>query len=381
MKKIVILTTSGGGGHISASKALRQYLHKKYSIVETNIFSEILYQLDFVRWFSLKKYNGEDFYNYLVQKKAFKRINILWSLGKFATRILKPILLKMLRKYFKSENPDLIISVIPLLNGIILKACKELDIPFLVVPTDLDATTFIYGINNPDYTKFEFNVAFADNDIFKTIEPAHIDFEQLSVNGFPLRESFFEEKNPQKIKKEFNIETEKPIILLMMGAVGSKESYTFMTYLSKITNPAHIIICLGKNKKNIQQFKNLRLPNHISLSLLAFTEKISDLMSISDILITKSGTVTVCESIYMNLPLLLDATSEVLLWEQFNHLFVTKNRFGLTIKKYKELPQIVDMLLSNPKMLEMYKKNLTEYPKKNFEESIQIIIEKLISKK
>jgi len=45
-------------------------------------------------------------------------------------------------------------------------------------------------------------------------------------------------------------------------------------------------------------------------------------MAASDLCITKSGSVSVCETIYSNLPVLLDATSDVLRWEQFNHRFI-----------------------------------------------------------
>ena len=44
---------------------------------------------------------------------------------------------QLLHDYFIQTKPSLIISVIPLINNIILDAAQELNIPFMMVPTDL----------------------------------------------------------------------------------------------------------------------------------------------------------------------------------------------------------------------------------------------------
>ena len=81
------------------------------------------------------------------------------------------------------------------------------------------------------------------------------------------------------------------------------------------------------------------------MSIVGFTERISDYMAVSDILITKSGTLSVCEAIYMNLPMLLDATSTILPWEQFNHTFIKQHNFGESITDYAMIEPMISALL------------------------------------
>src|SRR5262249_25768780 len=149
----------------------------------------------------------------------------------------------------------------------------------------------------------------------------------------PLRPEFFTAKDINGIKKEFNIQPNKPVILMLMGAVGSQALFTFAQEILKISFPCHVIICVGKAHEMIDKIKQLNFPSHISYTVVGFTQKMADLMAVADLFITKSGTVSVCEAIYSNLPLLVDATTGVLAWEQFNHQFIKKHGFGDIISK------------------------------------------------
>jgi processive 1,2-diacylglycerol beta-glucosyltransferase len=163
-----------------------------------------------------------------------------------------------------------------------------------------------------------------------------------------------------------------------MGAQGSNELYTFSKQLAQLSIPAHLIIVLGKSEHLRKAFTRITFPSHISTSLLGFTDRMPDLMRVSDILLTKSGTVSVNEALYAQLPMLLDGTSGVLEWEQFNHKFIRKHEFGNIIKHSYNIPHMVTLLLTNKAYNERIKQRLAQFEKKNTEQEIKLLVRSIL---
>ncbi|TET06783.1 hypothetical protein E3J79_00885 [Candidatus Dependentiae bacterium] len=381
MKKVLILTSTGGGGHISVSNALNTYLCSTYDVKEVLVFKHILKSLDPFMSFIFAHINGENIYNYLIRKKWYFLANLLYNFGEhyFAFRSNK--IGKILDTYFIKEKPDLVISVIPIINQDILLATKKLNIPFLLIPTDLDTTTFLYRLNGSNHPNFKLSLAFDDEDIHRITKQASISQNQITINGFPLRTDFFKDKNKAQIHKKFNIPDDKPVILLLMGTQGSNNMSRFVKELAMLTTPTHLICCIGKNKAISPLISTIPLPDHISLSIIEFTQQISDLMDISDLIITKSGSVSVCETIYSNIPPMLDATSTILRWEQFNHHFITKHQLGGIISGKTSIAKQVEMVLSNKELLTTFRNNLLAYKKKQSPNEIPQLIASMLAYK
>lgn len=379
MKKIIIFTSHGGGGHISVSNALEKYLNTDYEVYSIPIFTEILHAIDPIQVISSKKNNGERMYNFLMRKKQFLLLNLIYSIGYRYFNFLHKKIYILITAYLQKYKPDLIISVIPIINNIVLEAAHHLNIPLILIPTDLDATTFINGIHKPTYNNFITALSFNDSTIMQTLTSAQLSEKNLVTTGFPIRPDFFENKNKDNIKHFYNIPHNKPIILLIMGAQGTQSMYIFAQQLKKLSFDAHLIFCVGKNKTIGPKIKALSFPPHITYTIVEFTERISDLMAIAEILITKSGTVSVCEAIYTNLPLLLDATSTVLTWEQFNHQFIKNHNFGDLITNTNTIALKVTEFFYDKNKYSAMKESLLHFQKKNPITEITHIINTLIN--
>lgn len=363
MKKILILTSTGGGGHIAVSDALKKYLEKDYEIHDFLLFKYILSSLDPFMSAIFGRFNGENIYNYFMRKKYFTLANLLYRFGEYYFTLRSKKIRNILECHFKEKKPDLIISVIPIINQDVFLVTKKLGIPFLLVPTDLDATTFLYRINGQAHPNFKLSLAFDDNEIRKVAEKNGIRPDSISINGFPLRPDFFKEKNIDQIKKEFNFPNNKHCILLLMGTQGSRDIIRFTRALAKLDIPSHLICCIGKSDFLKAILRSIDLPKHISISIIGFTQQIADLIAVSDVIITKSGTVSVCETIYSNKPTLLDATTKVLQWEKFNHHFFKKHNIGGVISHDLPIARQVKAILSQKKLLNSYKKNTYKFSK------------------
>ncbi len=376
MKRVLIFTSAGGGGHLSASNAIKQQLEAYYT-VETRLIFEVLSSIDVIRFFTFQKYGFEDFYNYLLKKQYLKILNLCIALGLVYFRLRPKKITAVMTQFLSKDKPDLIISVIPLFNQYIHKAAQQLSIPFILVPTDLDITTFVTGIQDT-YPKFKLALAFEDPACTKLAESHAITKRHMAVTGFPLKKDFFKtDLLRTSVHQEFSIDASKPVIMILMGAQGSFSTYTLARELQYCVMPVHIIFCLGRNESLRAKIQALQFGEHVSYSIVGFTNKISELMSVSDLIITKSGSVSVCEALYKNIPIILDGTSDLLLWEKFNHSFIEQHKFGRVLKHPRELCFLIEQFLSKP-VHRQYKKNIELLEKKQGVVEIEKLVKEMI---
>lgn len=378
MKKILIFTSGGGGGHISVTHALIALLHTKYQVKPLFIFNDVLSDIDPAQMLLGKKNRGEDLYVWLIRHKFIRTLNILGKFGEWYYQWRSKKVTELIGKCLDDEKPDLVISVIPLVNNLILHACQERALPLLIVPTDLNTRTFMVGIKNPHYKKYIVALTLDIPESREPVENAGITNNHVKVTGLPLRPDFFEEKNIALIKKNLGVPTGKPVILVLMGAAGSQATLMYAKALSQIQHPAHLLFCIGKNPKVETEIKKIKFPKHITYTIIGFTNRISDLMAIANLFITKSGSVSFCEGIYMNLPMLLDATTPVPTWEQSNHVILKEAGGGDSVKSYKDLADMVDNLLAHPAQLKEMSRNLEEIETHRADSQILSIIRGLL---
>lgn len=378
MKKIIILSCNGGGGHTSVAQALQEYLKTDYTVEIANIFEDILAPLDLSQPFTRRQVTGEKIYNYWMARKWYRVINGYMRLGIAYYGTLSFLVDYYFSEFFKKEKPDLIISVTPVVNNTILKVAKRFNIPFLLVPTDLDISTFLNGIKKPSYEKFKVALAFENQGMEQQISKARMAEQALDTTGFIIRPDFFEQKDIPTLKKLYDIPSNKPVILVLLGAVGLQTQPAVAQQLTKLDFSAHFIFCVGRQEELHTTIRQLAWPEHLSLTTIGFTKHISDLMAVSDLLITKSGTVSVSEAIYMNLPMILDSTSSLLNWEKHNHNFVATNNFGISIKNLNDLPNLVKKIMHDSEKLTEYKLSMLQYKKNHGGTRVRHLIKQML---
>jgi len=350
-RRVIIFSCSGGGGHATATTAIKAYLGDVYDVVDVNIFSEVLGTCDPFRLISDGSFSGEDIYNFLIRQGAAWGGNMLCSMGCLLTQMQQRRLTTLIEEFLIRNKPDVLISVIPIVNGLIYTAAERLNIPFAIITTDLYTATFWYGIHQPSYKHFYFCVPCADELVVKEVAPAGIPESCIRYVGYPVRPAFLERSYVEELRSQLQLPQDKPIVMVMMGAAGSTATIGYARKLSHIDIPMHIIFCVGRNVALLQAIRDISFPDHITISLFSFTEQVGDLMRASDILITKSGSASVCEALYVGIPLLLDNTAPVLLWEQLNFDFIQQHGCGSVITSLHHLPIHMHRLLEDAEHL------------------------------
>ncbi|HEV2601563.1 MAG TPA: glycosyltransferase [Candidatus Babeliales bacterium] len=380
MKKIVIFTSSGGGGQISVTKALAEHLSGAYQIVPSYIFASVLGSIDLIQTLTFGKYTGEDLYNHLLAKQSLKIFNgLFYKLGSMYYGFYHKRTKRLLKVYLEEEKPDLVISVIPYANQGILEATQELGIPFLLFTADLDPFIYLHNMEYCDDKLFKLAVPFSDPVLLSHVEKYAVSQDNVVVTGYPVHPAFTQKKDSAAIKKELQIPADKPVVFVLLGALGSPSQYTFAQELASISYPVHIIFGVGKNHEMKQKIEDIAYPEHITKMVIGFTDRVADIMAISDILLTKSGSVSFCEGLYMNVPMLLDATADtVIQWEKENHVLVERLEFGVSIKNYKQAVDMITYWLANPEELQKVKQRIMNFEKKDGLIGLQQMVGRLL---
>lgn len=372
-KKILILSCHGGGGHMSSANAIAAYL-AQHDVKIVDFIGDTLAHLDPLFYLSGKKYTGQDCYNFLLQRNYKRTINALFHVGLFLINMRKSILHFSTKKFFAQEKPDIIISVIPLINDIIAQTAAEHNVPCFIVPTDFDTHTFIHNI---DITNSNTRICLPINypEITKRLSLKSINnLSNVRITGFPVRPSFLIPKDKSDLKKDFSIYHEKPIMLLVMGATGSSATIDYLKMMVAVNVPFHVMACIGRSNCLKEQIEALQFPEHITVTIVDHTKNIADVMAIADFAISKPGSVTFAEMLYMNLPMLLDNTTPALLWEQMNLDLVRTYQLGGVIQDYDEVAPLVTRYLTNERYRHTIKKNIEILTKPNFATSLQVLL-------
>jgi processive 1,2-diacylglycerol beta-glucosyltransferase len=381
-KKILILSSLGGGAHKVASGTLETLFNKEYSVKTIFPINSLLSQYDPIKQITNNKYSGEDFYNKLLQEGWINSINLMSFY--FGPSLIFAKTKKLERKFLEiylEEKPDIIISVIPLLNLAAKNAADRLKIPYILISLDMDLSLWAKGLKEISTENFLMTVCdeFAKQSIAKKLE--RFKPEQIKIIGMPTKPDFLKERTEKEkdaIKKEWNIPSNKFTVLLMMGSTGSEILITYAKKLSQLDLPIHVLVCRGRLAELDKELQPIIVEANAqtSFTIVPFTPKIADLMSVSDVFITKAGGLSFNEARTMKLPMLIEKTQATLYLEQGVINYVQEKGLGRTIKKFRHLNEILKNFL-NKQYYENFKKAFDKLPKNNFNNEIIEIVHKM----
>lgn len=381
-KKIVIFTSIGGGAHLSAADAVKGYLGDSYDISMVAAFKELGKGLDPVFNITGGSQCGEDLFNYLNRNENMLSIRLLCEFGNLYLHLIGSRLTDLFTDYLILQQADAVISVVPVLNGALYRAAEKLNIPFAIIPPELDTTNYHNDIYKPTFKKFYYGLVLDDAKIREKIKLAHIPEEKIRILGFPARPAFLQSITHSKLslKEEFGIPLDKPVVMIMMGGIGSCAMKRYAKKIAKMDIAMHVIFCLGRNEELATYIQsNIKFPKQISISLIKSTPRIRDIMEISDVLITKAGPTSICEALYANLPVIIDNTYKVMYTERLNIKFVVDNKFGEQLRFLHRLPSVLKKMLQNNEYHQTLKNNIAKFVFPDSSKNIKNLVEEMLA--
>lgn len=365
MKKILIFYASFGGGHLSAANSIKQYIEQNYPEDKVEIVDCMLY-VDKI----LNKISTDAYAN------MTKSAPWLWArmyakaekgaLSTIASSSFNMLSLKLI-KLFNELDPDIVISTHPFSGQMVSHLKKKGKIKQVTLATVLtDFAPHDQWLIGHEYTDFFF---VAHNKMKKMLVDYGIDESKIFATGIPLSNRFLLNFDRDKIKDEFGLDhTRKTILFFAGGELGLGKEKTVAVLKSFIKHGkdnCQIVAISGKNEKMKEKFEELVYDENASsfVKVLGYTKMVPELMSISDLVVTKPGGLTVTESLASGLPLVV--INPIPGQEIENAEFLENSGVAIWIKKESDVDKEIKNLLSDESAMFRMKINSKLLAKKN----------------
>ena len=372
MKKIMIFYGSYGGGHLSAAKAIKEYIETNYNDIEIQMIDCVEYVNKALNKVTTKAYNdmakvAPKAWGY-IYKKAESGI-----VGKFSIDINKLMAIK-LNRLLRKFNPDYVISTHPFSSFMCAYLKKKGKAHFKLSTVMTDFAPHEQWLMYPYFVNSFF---VATNEMKKALISKGIAENKIHVTGIPLSKRFLEIHDKEKTFEEFNLNPVKPTILFFGGGkmgIGKATTLEVLNTLSSNFKEYQIIAVSGQNKDMYENFKKIvkNTDREDSIKVLEFTDKIPELMNISSLVITKPGGLTTTESLASNLPMII--INPIPGQEEENAKFLENNGVGIWIKKNDNIKEKIESVLCNSNKLIEMKENTKKLSKPHSTEKICKII-------
>lgn len=350
---ILFLAVSAGGGHLRAAEAIQEYMEANYRKSKSRIIDAYKYVSPIIDKVVIGGYlktlkNSPKLWGKLYEMaEKGENVNDL-------SKTLNKILSFKIKRLIKELNPDVVICThpFPLQMACNLKKKGQIKVPIVNIMTDY--STHSFWIN-------EYVDAYivANESLIGEMEDRGVRREIIYPLGIPIRNKFLTIKNKNEILNNYRL-SDKPTFLLMGGSLGLGEIKKLFLNLLKSQHDFQLIIVCGKNVKLKKQLERIYFKSMSSKRALifGFTEKIDEIMAISDLIITKPGGLTITESLAMQLPIAI--ISPIPGQEEKNAQFLLNNGVGIRVTDAEAIERTIYQFLDNPLRVK-HIKEMSEY--------------------
>ena len=368
MKKVLIFYASYGGGHLNAAKSIKECIDTNYPNYETELIDCMKYINKPIEKITTAAYRE-------MAKKAPWAWGKIYSdsqkgpLAHISSRSNKIFAIKLL-KLLREKQPDIIISTHPFGSQMCsyLKRKGKITAEIATIMTDFSPhDQWLVGNETTDFF-------FVANDKMKDyLVSKNIPDSKVFVTGIPISSRFLRTYNRKEILKEFDLKDNTKNILFFGGGefgLGKARTVEIFNNLVKNFNDIQVIAIAGKNEKMKSEFEKIVEENNKQdcVRVLAFTNKVPELMSISDLVISKPGGLTTSESLASNLPMII--INPIPGQEEENAEFLESKGTGIWLRKDDSSREVLKSVIDNPEKLSTMKKNTEILAKKHSTENI-----------
>ena len=366
--KIIIFYASYGGGHLNAAKSIESYLKSTYPNFEVEL-------IDCMKYVNI----GIEKITTTAYREITKKMPWAWGklyadsqkgiLAHLSSRTNKLFAIKLL-KLLREKQPDIIISTHFFGSQMCsyLKRKGKINAKLATIMTDFAPhDQWLIGNDNIDYY-------FVAHQGMKTfLISQNIPEEKIFVTGIPISNRFLLHFKKQEILDNFNLSEKRKNILFFGGGefgLGKTQTVEIFESLIRDFNDLQVIAISGKNPKMKESFNNIvqKYNKENSVKILEYTNQVPELMSISDLVVSKPGGLTTSESLASNLPMII--INPIPGQEEENAEFLESHGVGIWIRKHVSSEKIFKDIFSTPEKLQQMKENTNKLAKKHSTEDI-----------
>lgn len=302
-KKILILMSDTGGGHRASAEAIAEATAHLYG-------QEISVRI-VDAWRSCAPWplnRVPNAYPWLVSdglwlwKALWRSDDRTWP-PRLIAPAATPLVSGSITELFRAEEPDLVVSVHPIVNHIPLRVLRKTlnsYVPYVIVVTDMVTAHPAWFCPQADYCMVPTEAA--RQRALRYGMPA----ERLEVVGQPVGLRFAAGVGEKlHLRQKLNLDLDRPAVLIVGGGEGMGPVYETARAIASGVPRAQLLIVAGRNQ-NLQR-KLEASAWEIPIQVYGFVTNMPELMGASDVLITKAGPGTLSEAFIAGLPVIISS--------------------------------------------------------------------------
>jgi UDP-N-acetylglucosamine--N-acetylmuramyl-(pentapeptide) pyrophosphoryl-undecaprenol N-acetylglucosamine transferase len=272
MSKKILISTGGSGGHVVPATILYEHLKDQFHVSMSTDFRGL-------KFLDKDKYNLEIFNVTPISKNIFL---LPFQFFLIIYLIIKSIL------FLKKKKIDILISTGGYMSLPLCLASKILNIKLFLFEPNM-----VLGRSNKFFIK-SCEKIFCYSDKIRNFPKKYI--KKISIIPALLRKNFYDVKKADSIDQNINL-------LIIGGSQGAKIFDTLIeSPIIELSKKYYLKVYQQANTVNFEELKNFYKDNNIDYELFDFDEDISNLMSNSNLCITRAGASTLAELVFINLP-------------------------------------------------------------------------------
>ncbi|MFH0990383.1 MAG: glycosyltransferase [bacterium] len=305
LKYFLILSASGGAGHLRAGEALHQTAQRLDLPIRTQHYD----CLDFTTKIFKKLYSGSylnlinhmpELWGYMYSITSKKPMRKQQSI-----RIFDHLNYTHYLKYLQTQKPDAILCTHFLPYISIAERIRNAGIhaPIFSITTDFDVhQLWINAIVNHYYV-------YNDESAWQ-LSAKGVSNGSISALGIPLMPAFTSMQKKHQARKSFDLLSKNFTILLLSGGFGTgrlasitKQVVTTLQAFSPVRY--NLLVVCGKNNTLMRALEEEAYPSNICIKIFGYTDTIDILMDAADLIISKSGGLTSAEAMAKRVPMII----------------------------------------------------------------------------
>ncbi len=366
-KRVLILSTGAGTGHLKAAEAIEKACLANEGIGEVVHQDALQYTNKLFRDFYSKLYtqlvqNAPDFLGwwYKTSDEPWRTDGMRLAFDRLNTGPLVRLM--------KEFEPDFTICTHFMPAGIMahLIEQKKLQSHLSIVVTDFDFHAMWLS-----RTFHQYFVAIEETKAH--LEALGLPGDHITVSGIPIDAAFGEEADRRTLKEQRGFDPDIPVLLVSAGALSVSPMDYLLEHLLKMRNRVQLVVICGKNEELLEDVKEIA-KDRSGIEVLGYTREMPVLMKMADLFIGKPGGLTTSEALACGLPMVV--VSPIPGQEERNSDHLLENGVAIKCNTFVTLAFKVDRLLDQPERLASMRRNAKALGRPN---AAKMIVETLLN--
>ena len=377
--RILVLTSSTGGGHDARAEAFAEWCFQLYRH-DVDVRIEQMLEKS-----SVIHRSGVGFYNY-IQRRApwihtlfYATVELLSYINSRSVVLGSGYYERVLREY----KPHLVFSVHDCLNrGYFPTARRILGADRVRCATYCGEFSGGWGYSRnwiePSVDLYQARTPTARDYAVKCGVPA----DRTRVRGNLMRprshlEVFEGEKRRAYRQKDLGLDPDRFTVFLATGGNGANNHMVLLPALLKHADRLQAIIICGRNKETYNQLIHWRAEHaELNCFIEGFSDDVHLLMQASDAIVTRGGTTTCAKALHFQCPIIFNAFGGIMPQEELTWKFFRNGAASEKIENPADFARIIDAWMTDPASYTRARENFLRL---RYDEDPTVLIDELVA--